>query len=144
MPMNKTTVKTLEQVVHECGRYPIEAFEFIRQGLNHTVNELHGISVSERKNANDPGYHVSGQQLCWGLRNYAVQRYGVLACTVLAHWSITRTNDFGRIVFSMIESKLMTKTDDDDIRHFHNVYDFATAFSPPARPIQAPKSIFAL
>jgi uncharacterized repeat protein (TIGR04138 family) len=140
MPMNETTRKTLEQVVEECGRYPVEAFEFVRHGLNHTVQKIHGDTRSKAEVA----CHVSGQQLCWGLRNYAVEKYGLLAETVLAHWGIVRTGDFGRIVFTMVDNKLMQKTDDDDVRDFHNVFDFATAFSPPQRPVTSPKSVFQL
>jgi len=140
MPTQKTTVKHLEQVVHECGRYPLEAFEFVRRGLTYTVEHIHGKRKSH--DPDDQSYHVSGQQLCWGLRNYALARYGHLAYAVLAHWNILRTDDFGRIVFAMIDSKLMAKTDDDNIRDFNNVYDLATAFNPPTRPRNAPRAVF--
>jgi len=140
MPTQKTTTKHLEQVVHECGRYPIEAFEFVRRGLTYTVEQVHGKRKSH--DPDDQSYHVSGQQLCWGLRNYAFARYGHLAYAVLAHWNILRTSDFGRIVFAMIDSKLMAKTDDDNIRDFNDVYDLATAFNPPTRPHNTPQTIF--
>ncbi|MCL2646743.1 MAG: hypothetical protein FWD61_07025 [Phycisphaerales bacterium] len=140
MPIDKTTVKPLEQVVHECGRYPLEAFEFVRRGLSHTVEQVHGKRKSH--DPDDQSYHVSGQQLCWGLRSYALARYGQMAYAVLLHWNISRTNDFGKIVFAMIESKLMAKTDDDNIHDFHNVYDFATAFNPPTRPHASTQAIF--
>jgi uncharacterized repeat protein (TIGR04138 family) len=140
MPMNETTRKSLEQVVEECGRYPIEAFEFVRHGLNHTVQKIHG----DVRAKSEQTCHVSGQQLCWGLRNYAVEKYGLLAHAVLVHWGLLRTGDFGRIVFTMVENKLMQKTDDDDIRDFHNVFDFVTAFDPPPRPETAAKNIFQL
>jgi uncharacterized repeat protein (TIGR04138 family) len=154
MPTNETMRKTLEQVVHEIGRYPLEAFEFVRLGLTFTVQQIHGdrqhaaakakASAPHDEPFDEKSFHVSGQQLSWGLRNYAVHRYGILAATVLQHWSITRTNDFGKIVFAMVDSKLMAKTDDDDIRDFHNVFDFASAFNPPARPQLAIKVIFEL
>jgi len=140
MPTNKAIAKPLEQVVHECGRYPIEAFEFIRQGLTHTVEQIHG--KRKTHDPHDQSYHVSGQQLCWGLRSYALSRYGHMAYAVLLHWNISRTDDFGKIVFALIDSKLMAKTDDDDIRDFHNVYDFATAFSPPPRPSAKIQTVF--
>ena len=138
MPMNETTRKSLEQVVEETGRYPIEAFEFVRHGLNHTVQKIHG----DVRGKSEQACHVSGQQLCWGLRNYAVEKYGILAHTVLEHWGIVRTGDFGRIVFAMVDNKLMQKTDDDDVRDFHNVFDFRAAFSPPTRPLAAAKCVF--
>jgi uncharacterized repeat protein (TIGR04138 family) len=138
--MNETTRKTLEQVVEECGRYPLEAFEFVRHGLGQTVHQIHGAS----KMNEDTECHVSGKQLSWGLRNYAVQRYGMMAKTVLRHWGIHRTNDFGRIVFTMVESKLMQKTDEDDVRDFDNVFEFDAAFDPPARPEAQSKVVFSL
>ena len=140
MPTNETTRETLEQVVHDCGRYPIDAFEFVRNGLNHTVHQIHG----DIRNKPDSICHVSGQELCRGLRNYAVERYGLLARTVLSHWNVVRTSDFGRIVFAMVESQLMQKTEEDDLRDFDNVYDFASAFDPPVRPATAPKTVFNL
>lgn len=128
--MNEITRKTLEQVVQDCGRYPIEAFEFVRAGLNFTVQKIHG-----EEGANpDKQCHVSGQDLCQGLRQFALQRYGVMAKSVLNHWQIKRTDDFGKIVFAMVDSKLMQKTDDDELADFLNVFDFATAFDPPVRP----------
>jgi uncharacterized repeat protein (TIGR04138 family) len=138
--MNQTHRKSLEQVVEEYGRYPLEAFEFVRNGLNHTVEQIHG-NVREKPQA---VCHVSGRQLCLGLRNYAVVRYGVMARTVLNHWGIHRTSDFGRIVFAMVDSRLMHKTDEDDIRDFDGVYDFETAFRLPERPTSHPQVIFTL
>jgi uncharacterized repeat protein (TIGR04138 family) len=138
--MNKTQKKTLEQVVDEYGRYPLEAFEFVRHGLNFTVQRIHG----EARSKSETACHVSGQQLAWGLRNYAVMRYGVLASTVLNHWGINRTNDFGKIVFTMVEFKLMQKTDEDDLRDFDSVFDFDTAFAPPERPVREPTKMFEL
>jgi uncharacterized repeat protein (TIGR04138 family) len=73
---------------------------------------------------------VSGQQLCLGLRDFAVEQYGLLARAVLRSWGVTRCDDFGRIVFAMVEAGLMQKTQDDDLTDFEGVYDFAEAFAP--------------
>ena len=141
MPINETTRRTLEQIVVDCGRYPIEAFEFVRHGLNHTVVSIHGEAKARRP---DTQCHISGQQLCQGLRSYAIERYGVMAKAVLNHWGITRSVDFGRIVFAMVEGKLMQKNEEDDIHDFDNVFDFKTAFEPPARPGKSSNSVFQL
>ena len=127
--MNEMTRKTLEQVVDECGRFPLEAFEFVRTGLNYTVQKIHGQS-----NKPDQQCHISGQELCRGLREYAILRYGLMAQAVFHHWNIKRTNDFGKIVFAMVESKLMQKTEDDDLEDFSEVYDFDKAFNAHPRP----------
>jgi uncharacterized repeat protein (TIGR04138 family) len=115
--------KTLEQIVDEVGLYPIAAFEFVEQGLSYTVKKTHG-EVKD-KNANR---HVSGRDLCEGLREFALSRWGLLAGTVLSRWNVRKTFDFGRIVFAMVESGWMSKTDEDTIEDFRDVYDFKSAF----------------
>ena len=73
--------------------------------------------------------HITGHQLCWGLRDYALQRWGLLARTVLESWNITSTDDFGRIVFGFIDLDLMRKKPDDRLDDFHDVYKFDEAFN---------------
>ena len=73
--------------------------------------------------------HVNGVQLACGLRDYAINQYGALASRVLAHWGINQTQDFGNIVFNLIEKKLLSKTKEDALLDFNAVYDFKTAFS---------------
>jgi len=106
------------------GPYPIEAFNFIREGLSYAAERVHG-DASETA---EEDRHVSGQQLCLGLRDFALERYGLLAPTVLSHWHVHRTDDFGRIVFAMIDAGLMTSTDEDSIEDFRAVFDFGEAF----------------
>lgn len=71
--------------------------------------------------------HVSGPDLCWGLRDYAHYRWGKLAAAVLASWNINSTSDFGRLVFDMIDNELMQKQPQDRIEDFVGVYDFGEA-----------------
>lgn len=114
-------------------RYPLDAFLYIQRGLDFTVRRLHGESdplEESFEDAADSSRHVSGQDLCRGLRDFAISEYGLLARTVLGRWHITSCRDFGEIVFAMVEGGLMHKTDDDTIRDFLNVFDFSTAFTP--------------
>jgi uncharacterized repeat protein (TIGR04138 family) len=105
--------------------FPPQAIQFIREGLAHTVKMVHGESAGSE---DDESRHVSGQQLCMGLRDYAIRKYGLLARTVLRTWNVHSTEDFGRIVFAMIEAKMMRKTDEDRPEDFHAVFDFDEAF----------------
>jgi uncharacterized repeat protein (TIGR04138 family) len=72
--------------------------------------------------------HVSGADLCRGLRDMALERWGMLAGTVLRHWGIRRTRDFGEIVFGLIEHGMLQKQPDDVIEDFNDVFDFRSAF----------------
>jgi uncharacterized repeat protein (TIGR04138 family) len=107
------------------GPYPVKAYQFVSAGLSHTARVVHKeLAVGDV----DSSRHISGQQLCLGLRDYAIRQYGMLARTVLAHWHIQSTSDFGKIVFAMIDAGLMRKTDSDSIEDFDGVFDFDEAF----------------
>ena len=107
----------VEEICNQDARYKPDAYEFVLAGLNFTQNKL------KRKT------HVSGGELASGLRDYAIDQYGALASRVLAYWGIKETQDFGNIVFSMIEKKLLAKTDGESLADFNAVYDFKSAFA---------------
>lgn len=129
------TERTVEQVAADVGIYPVEAYEFIQQGLGFTVHQIHGDGT-----ASAPNRHVSGQDLCNGLRDYALAQWGLLARAVLRRWNITSTLDFGRIVFALIDAGQMQKTDEDTVEDFRNVYDFRSAFEDGYRIAAGPLS----
>ncbi|MBV8781454.1 MAG: hypothetical protein JO353_08665 [Phycisphaerae bacterium] len=123
--------RSLQEVVRDLGVYPIEAFQFVQQGLSQTIASLHGDLPSEVTSLSEQeeiSRHISGQQLSEGLRQYALDQWGLLARVVLRRWNITSTLDFGRIVFAMVEAGMMKKTDDDTLEDFRDVFDFKAGF----------------
>lgn len=136
-PVNQVGEKPLDQVIEDVGLYPPEAYEFIQQGLSFTVQKLHGDAPKP-----DADRHVSGRQLCQGLREYSLIQWGLLARTVLRRWNITSTLDFGRIVFALVDGGHMQKTDEDTIEDFRGVIDFRTGFDAgykiPSMPLTTP------
>lgn len=129
-PMSKDSPKTSateidwDDLCRSAGPYPREAFAFVREGLSHTVSTVQ----ADGPEAPGGGRHVSGQQLCMGLRDYAIVKYGLMAPVVFAHWNVARTDDFGRIVFAMVDAGMMSKTPQDSLDDFRAVFDFAEAF----------------
>ena len=115
-------------------KYPLDAFIFVQQGLDFAVRQIHGDIEAEVDEKSDPevlqGRHITGAQLCHGLRRYAIHQYGLMARTVLRRWRINSCEDLGRIVFAMVDAGLMRKTDNDTLRDFHGVFDFDEAFTP--------------
>ncbi len=121
----------LTQVAKRSG-FPLHAFIFVQRGLDFTVRRLHGELPDDRVlDPSDTSRHVTGEQLCYGLRDFAREEYGLLARTVLRRWGIRTCEDFGKIVFAMVEAGLMHKTDRDSISDFIGVFDFNEAFSEP-------------
>ena len=117
--------------------FPRAAFEFIDRGLAFTVDRIHGSTpdddfdhdgeIDEQDEAFDDR-HVTGVDLCFGLRDYAIEQYGAMAPTVLKHWGVTCTEHFGQMVFAMVEAGRMHKTDDDTLADFRDIFDFRHAF----------------
>ncbi|MEM6457971.1 MAG: Minf_1886 family protein [Planctomycetota bacterium] len=111
-------------------RYPLDAFVFVQRGLDFTVRRAHGDLPDDYDpdDEDQPSRHVTGRMLCEGLRDFALEQYGLLAATVLRRWRVTGCEDFGQIVFAMVESGMMHKTDDDSLDDFRGVFSFREAF----------------
>ncbi len=109
------------------GAYSPQAYNFVREGLQHTCAAIHG--KEEIVQSTPEMRHVNGGQLCAGLRDFAILRYGLLARTVLNSWNIHTTEDFGRIVFSLIDLGMLRRNDDDCVEDFIDVYGFNETFA---------------
>ena len=101
----------------------LETF-YLNGQLPEEIREL----IEQAGGVNDLSRHVSGQKLCWGLREYALSRWGALASTVLGQWNIKRTRDFGEIVFALVNSDFLQRQPNDSINDFDDVFDFEEAF----------------
>ncbi|MBN1825935.1 MAG: hypothetical protein JW958_06675 [Candidatus Eisenbacteria bacterium] len=113
--------RPLEEVIDrirlEDPRYHAEAYEFVLLALNRVVE-----SLAEHR-------HISGAELSEGIRGLALELYGPMARTVLEHWGIRGTIDFGHIVFHLVDHKILSRTDEDTLRDFDGVFDFENAFA---------------
>jgi uncharacterized repeat protein (TIGR04138 family) len=75
--------------------------------------------------------HVTGAELAWACRDFALQQFGLLAPDVLEHWNVRRTEDLGRIVFTLVSVGLLSTQPTDRETDFAGVYDFGEAFREP-------------
>lgn len=130
-----------QQVRQDAERFPEAAFQFVREGLAYTVKTVHGITDpadeiiadARRGMAQRRTRHINGQQLSIGLRDFALKQYGSLAGTVMRKWGVKKTDDFGTIVYAMIDRKEMRASPDDHLDDFKNVFDFEEAFVEPVK-----------
>jgi len=119
--------KAVEEIVQRDGRYQREAYLFVRDALDHTQKNIVRI-------AKDGIRHVTAQELLEGIRDYGLNVYGPMTMLVLNDWGIQRCEDFGEIVFNMIECGLFAKTDKDNRDDFKGGYVFDEAFKKPFIP----------
>lgn len=122
--------EVLETILAKDTRYHRDAYFFVRDALDVAQKKFsQAAKVAKGKQA-----HVSGQQLLEGIRAHALEQFGPLTMMVLEEWGVHRCEDFGEIVFNMVESSLLGKTENDSREDFKDGYEFFTAFRRPYLP----------
>jgi uncharacterized repeat protein (TIGR04138 family) len=138
----------LSKLLKRDKRFKFDAYVFVFEALNYAHDVL-GLGQERAKDEEDESApapkgkkkaerHLTGQQLCEAIRQYALDQYGMMAKSVLNSWGVRTTGDFGSIVFNLIEADQMKKTKNDRIDDFNDVFDFEEAFirefkiTPPA------------
>lgn len=137
---------TIAELLRQDKRYKIEAYALVFDALRYG-HEVLGMGAPRQEPDDPPAEdppgddpkaesgkaagnerHLTGQELCEAIRQFAVDQYGYMARCVLSSWGVNTTGDFGEIVFNLIRVGEMRKTDDDRREDFDNVFDFDTAF----------------
>jgi uncharacterized repeat protein (TIGR04138 family) len=132
--------EALDQIVQKDKRYHREAYLFVREALDYTQKLVSKGSKSEPRQATTDDVvegkvrHVSGQELLGGIRAYALDQYGPMTLTLLGEWGVHRCEDFGELVFNMVENNLLAKTKKDSRDDFKDGYAFEDAFRKPFLP----------
>ena len=123
----KSFEEVLEQIVVKDPRYTRDAYLFVREALDFSQKNV-------AKEARGQMRHITGQELLGGIRDFALQQFGPMAMLVLEEWGVKRCEDFGEIVFNMVEANLLAKTETDSRDDFKGHYDFFETFRKPFLP----------
>ncbi len=112
----QTVDELIERIRGIDMRYHERAYLFVLAALEYCqqTRELRG--------------HISGRELAEACRDFALEQFGLTARTVLSYWGIQNTEDFGRIVFLLIDAGMLMKQDSDRLEDFEAVYDFEEDF----------------
>jgi uncharacterized repeat protein (TIGR04138 family) len=119
----------LAEVVRRDPRYAYEAYEFVFEALAHTQKLLNRMPPEGPGGETAGQHHVSGRELLDGVKDLARREFGLMARTVFKLWGVNRTDDFGEIIFNLIDANLLSKTDSDSKADFHGVYDLDRALT---------------
>ena len=98
------------------SRFDEKAFLFVLAAIEFCQQRL-----TERR-------HLSGRELALGCRDLALERYGVLARSVLEHWGFTSSASIGEVVFALVDVGLLSAQPTDSAADFLDVFDFHEAF----------------
>ncbi len=118
----------LRIVLERDSRYPVEAYEFVRDALTY-AHEVMGLGANgDKSEGPEAERHLTGQELCEAGRRLALEQFGLMAKVVLNSWGIHSTGDIGEIVYNLIGVDLMRKSELDRREDFDDVFDFQKAF----------------
>lgn len=121
--------ETVDEILKRDYRYDRDAYYFVREGLDVTLKLL------KKQHQTQPAHrHVSGQELLEGLRRHALDQFGPMAKMVLDYWGVRKCEDFGELVFNMVDKGILGKTDQDSREDFRGGFDFEEAFVKPFQP----------
>ena len=106
----------ISTICSQDSRYYPEAYGFVMEAL----------SFSQKKFKKSK--HVSGEELLIGIKALLLKKFGPMTLPVLKHWGIKATDDFGNIVYNLVENKVLAKDTRDHYDSFKNAYDFDEVF----------------
>jgi uncharacterized repeat protein (TIGR04138 family) len=115
--------EALEELSRRDPRYDSRAYEFVQEAIRYTEESLGRQPPEELEGQAEAHGHVSGRELLEGICDLALREYGLMARTVFRMWGVERTDDFGEIVFNLVEANLISTDDKDSRADFHNVMD---------------------
>ena len=120
--MDDQFLKDIEDLAESDGHYAKAAYLFIYDALQFTVEKMGKESLPKQQR------HVSGRDLVRAISEYGMDQFGPLTASVFEHWGVRETRDFGEMVFNLVGANMMSKTDDDRIDDFVEVYAFEEEF----------------
>lgn len=118
------------ELLKQDPRFKLEAYQFVREALDYAQRVLGMGAADPIPRGEEPPQeaHLTGQELCEAIRQYALEQYGYMAKIVLSSWGVQTTGDFGEIVYNLIAINEMKKSPNDRREDFDDVYDFNEAF----------------
>ncbi len=119
--------QSVAKAVARDPRYAEEAYSFLKDALEFTMRNR------KKARGRDPD-HVTGPELCAGVRDYALQQYGPMVPTLFEAWGLRSTRDIGELVFNLISAGAFSKSDSDRVEDFDNLFEFGDAFVKPFLP----------
>jgi uncharacterized repeat protein (TIGR04138 family) len=109
-------------------RYSVEAYEFLCQALAYTQQFISTPKAEASSAEKGEIHHVSGQQLCEGIRRFGLEQFGLMTPVVFKCWGIRGSIDFGKMVYHLIDSGLWHKSENDSLSDFESCFDLDRDF----------------
>jgi uncharacterized repeat protein (TIGR04138 family) len=114
----------VDQLRGEEPRYRREAYGFLVAALGTTVQSLPPERLGDPQRR-----HLTGQELLSGIVALARREFGAMAPTVFREWGIRRSEDWGAIVFELVEAGQLSARPEDRLEDFSGGPDLLEALA---------------
>lgn len=118
--MSRDIETRMLELAQQYGRYKANAYRFTFDAVRYTADRNYQVTNEVR--------HVTGVEVLEGIRQLALSQFGFMAKTVFLEWGVRRTEDFGEIVFQLVQEGILSKTEKDNLGDFASGYDFDEVF----------------
>jgi uncharacterized repeat protein (TIGR04138 family) len=108
-------------------RFGRNAYFFVLDALDYTMLQLGRDELTGEER------HVGARELLAGIQEYAVDQFGAMASLVFEQWGARTSEDFGEVVFNLIDAGLLSRRPQDTRLDFIGAADFMRAFAEKRR-----------
>ena len=103
-------------------RFSRHAYYFVLDALDYTMAQLGKDQLTGEDR------HVGGRELLQFIQELAAEQFGPMAQLVFDRWGVTSSDDFGEIVFNLIDAELLSRRPTDSRLDFADGFDFEETF----------------
>ncbi|GAB4152657.1 MAG: hypothetical protein Fur0037_21500 [Planctomycetota bacterium] len=108
-------------------RFSRNAYYFVLDALDFTIAHL------GRDRLTGEERHVGGKELLAGISEFGSEQFGPMAEFVFSTWGIRSSEDFGEIVFNLVDAELLSRRPTDSRLDFAGGFDFGRKFADEHR-----------
>ncbi|MGE3174135.1 MAG: Minf_1886 family protein [Planctomycetota bacterium] len=113
----------IQDVRRRDRRFSRNAYYFVLDALDFTMSQLGKDQLTGEDR------HVGGRELLHYIQDFAAEQFGPMAPLVFEQWGVRGSEDFGEIVFNLIDAELLSRRPTDSRLDFLDGFDFVSTFA---------------
>jgi uncharacterized repeat protein (TIGR04138 family) len=112
----------IQEVRQRDRRFSRNAYYFVLDALDYTMANLGKDQLTGEDR------HVGGRELLHFIQDFAADQFGPMAALVFEQWGLRSSEDFGEVVFNLIDAELLSRRPSDSRLDFMDGFDFDAVF----------------
>ncbi|MBR4673243.1 MAG: hypothetical protein IKP00_02160 [Victivallales bacterium] len=118
---DKEIKQRIEQLASTTGSFPVAAYLLVFDALNKCL-------LAHKKTRLEP---IGALELSQTMAEIVRDGFGPFASHLLLKWDIHSTDDFGKIVYELVDANLLALNEGDTIEDFNNLFPLHDFLNKP-------------